>query len=137
MALEAAQLLRNSLAPASWRAYGIGEMTYRRFCGRYGLRPVPATSDTLMYYMADLRRAGVACSTVRQRLAAVRHLHIRCGFNFAAGDAPVVRAAARGYAVRGGSAFRPVRRGITVTQLRVLKTSLGDRGLSYFFQPSL
>ena len=90
LASAARCLLRNSLAPASWRAYSGGEASYRRLCGRYGLRPVLAKADTLVYYLADLRRDGVAYGTARQRLAAVRHLHIRSGLDFAAaaGDRP-------------------------------------------------
>ena len=137
LALQARRLLNNSLAQASWRAYAGGEVTYRRFCRRYGLQAVPAATDTLIYFLADLRRTGVAPGTARQRLAAVRHLHIRCGSDFAAGGDPLVRAAVRGYATRGGGDGRRTRHGVTVDQMRVLKSALGSRGLGYFYQRSV
>ena len=134
LAAEARQLLQNSLAPSSWRAYAGGEAAYRRFYVRYGLAPVPASADTIIYYLADLRRGGVTLGTSRQRLAAVRHLHTRCGAAFGVGADPLVRAAIRGFPVRGDGGARQVRY-ITVNQLRTLKTALGaaDGGASYFF----
>ena len=139
MAAEARQLLQNSLAPSSWRAYAGGEAAYRRFYVRYGLAPVPASADTIIYYLADLRRGGVTLGTSRQRLAAVRHLHTRCGAAFGVGADPLVRAAIRGFPVRGDGGARQVRYDITVNQLRTLKTALGaaDGGASYFLQRCL
>ena len=61
-------LLDNSLAPASWRAYAGGEARYQGFCLRYGIPAMPAAADTLVYYLADLRRSGVAAGTARQLL---------------------------------------------------------------------
>ena len=137
LAAAARRLLRNSIAPASWRAYASGEAHYRRFCARFGLPAVPAAADTLVYYLADLQRSGVAVGTARQRLAAVRHLHIRSGLDFGAGDDPMVRAAVRGFPARGGGSARPLRRGVTLHQLRALKTVLGDREWSYYAQRSI
>ena len=130
-------LLHNSLAPASWRAYAGGEARYQGFCLRYGIPAMPAAADTLVYYLADLRRSGVAAGTARQRLAAVRHLHIRYGLDFAVGADPLVRAAVRGFPTRGGGGERPERRGMTVNQLRHLKNVLGDLSLSYYDQRCL
>ena len=127
-------LLQNCIATASWRAYASGQAHYQRFCERYAIPAVPATADTIVYYLADLKRSGVATGTAKQRLAAVRHLHLRYGMGFPAGSSPLVQAALRGYPARGGGHERPARRGVTVDQLRALKTGLGTYGSSYFNQ---
>ena len=134
----ARRLLQNSVAPATWRAYAGGQAQYRDFCARYGLLPVPASAATVIYYLAHMRRAGVGAATAKQRLAAVRHLHIRCGLDFAAGADTLVRAAVRGFPTRGGGGgARPARRGVTVNQLRAVKLAIGAGHLSYFVQRSL
>ena len=132
--VEASRLLRNCIAPASWRAYNSGQAHYRGFCGRYGIPTTPASADTLVYYLAHLKRCGVAVSTAKQRLAAVRHLHIQRGLRFEVGRDPLVAAALKGFPRRGGAPARVPRRAITVNQLRSLKTSLGTEALSYFDQ---
>ena len=130
-------LLLNSLAPASWRAYAAGQSRYRVFCARFGLPLVPASVVTLVFFLADLERSGVGAATARQRLAAVRHLHIQCGASFAAGDDPLVSAAVRGFQQRGAGQTRTPRRGVTIDQLRAVKTGLGTQVRSYFEQRSI
>ena len=134
----ARRLLQNCLSPASWRAYAAGQVNYRRFCERFGLLAVPASRDTIVYYLADQKRSGVAVGTARQRLAAVRHLHLQCGASVTEINSPLVRAALRGYQARGGSITRrSIRPGITVEQLRTLKTALGKSTESPFNQRCL
>ena len=136
--VEAARgLLRNCIAPASWRAYTSGQAHYRLFCGRYGLPAVPTSVDTLIYYLADLKRAGVSAGTARQRVAAVRHLHLQNGVAFDAGASGLFRAAMNGFPARGGGQTRPLRRGVTVTKLRALKTGIAAHSSSYFDQRCL
>ena len=90
-------MLQNCIAPASWRAYASGQTHYRRVCEQYGLTVVPASVDTIVYYLADLKRTGVTVGTARQQLAAIRHWHTQCGIGFSAGTDNMVRAAIRGY----------------------------------------
>ena len=118
-------LLHNSLAPASYRAYGAGQRCYLTFCRRYALRPIPASATTLTFFVGHMRRIGLRGGTARQYLAAVRRLHLQRGHPLPAGTPPYLGAALRGYELRGWEPTERRRQAITVPLLRQLKNRLG------------
>ena len=127
-------VLRNSLAPASRRAYTNGQRQFYAFCELYGLRPVPATSDTLVYFVGHLRRRGVSGATARQYLAAVRHLHVQHDVPYAGTSSLMVSAAMRGASLRGPGHGARRRLPVTIGDLRVLKGKLCEVLPSYWDQ---
>ena len=60
------------------------------------------SEDTLTYFGDHMRRAGLAVTSSRQYLAAVRRLHLQCGRPMSVGMPPYVAAALRGYEPRSG-----------------------------------
>ena len=73
------ELFREGLAPTTRRTYAIGKRRYLRFCESLGLSPTPASEQVLQVFVASLARDGLAHSTVKNYLAAVRHLHLEEG----------------------------------------------------------
>ena len=127
-------VLRNSLAPASHRAYNNGQRQYYAFCRDYGIRPVPASTDTLVYFVGYLRRRGLTGATARQYLSAVRQLHVQHNVPYVGGNAPLVSAAPRGSHARGPGHGTRRRRPITIEELRILKGRPGHILPSYWDQ---
>lgn len=119
-------VLHNSLAPTSRRAYTSGQRCYLQFCSHYGIPPVPAHEDTIVYYIGFLKLRGASLATVRQHLAAVRFLHLTTGAPVGL-HTPLVQAALRGFSTRGlPTASQQARLPITIDKLRRLKGRLGS-----------
>ena len=95
------QLLANSLAPASQRAYSAGQACYRQFCSTYGLPETPASDATLTYFIGHLRERGLSLATANSYLAAARRVHLRRGCPMPPGLPPFATAALRGFRERG------------------------------------
>ena len=70
LAVTTRALLTNSLSQASQRAYATGQDCYLAFCEQFGLRPVPASDETLAYFVGSMHRRGLATATARQYVAA-------------------------------------------------------------------
>lgn len=95
MEVSAKDLIRNSLAPSSQRAYAAAQSQYGKFCQLISKSPIPASEQILVLFTAYL--AQTRChSTVRVYLAAVRHLHISNGWKDPMADAPQLGLAMRG-----------------------------------------
>ena len=73
------RLFGAGLAPSTLRAYQSEYSRYQRFCERAGITPIPTTEQTLCLFVAFLAEEGIAHSTVKDYLSAVRHVHIRHG----------------------------------------------------------
>ena len=73
------ELFREGLAPTTRRTYATGKRRYLRFCESLGLSPTPASEQVLQVFVASLARDGLAHSTVKNYLAAVKHLHLEKG----------------------------------------------------------
>ena len=75
----AEDLIRNSLAPSTQRAYGAAQAQYCNFCRLINAKPIPASEQLLVLFAAYM--AQKCCySTIRVYLSAVRHLHISNGY---------------------------------------------------------
>ena len=117
-------LLANSLAPASRRSYAVGQESYLDFCRQFSLQPVPASDETLAYFVGHMRRRGMAIATARQYLAAVRRLHLQWGQPLPPGLPPYTDAAIRGYPQRLVQSPTRPRHALTVERLCILKNRL-------------
>ena len=73
------ELFREGLAPTTRRTYVTGKRRYLRFCESLGLSPTPASEQVLQVFVASLARDGLAHSTVKNYLAAVRYFHLEEG----------------------------------------------------------
>ena len=71
-----------SVASSTRKTYGSGERQYIRFCELF--RPTtgvfPAAEETLIQF-ATFLASSVKASSIKSYLAAVRHLHVRHGFD--------------------------------------------------------
>ena len=119
-------LLANSLSAASQRAYSAGQECYRSFCHQFGLRPVPASDETLTYFVGYMRRRQLTLATARQYLAAVRRLHLQWGQPMPPGLPPFTDAAIRGYPLREVRTPVRARHALTVEILCQLKGRLAQ-----------
>ena len=73
------ELFQEGLAPATRKAYESGKRRYRQFCNSLGVHPTPAMEQLLQLFVASLMKGGLAHSTIKNYLAAVRHLHLEEG----------------------------------------------------------
>ncbi len=73
------RLFREGLAPSTARTYGARKKRYKEFCSLLGDAPTPATEQQLCCFVARLEKHGIAHSTIKCYLAAVRHLHLEEG----------------------------------------------------------
>ena len=79
MGLTVQELFLAGLADSTQKAYKSGERRYAEFCTRTGVTPFPTKETTLSAFVAHLYREGLAASTVKSYLAAVRHAQIALG----------------------------------------------------------
>ena len=76
---QAAVLKGAAFAKNTIRTYKSQTNSFLKFCINYGLKPVPATQQTLCAYLAFLSRS-LSPSSVKDYMNAVRLLHIESGF---------------------------------------------------------
>ena len=74
-----AEYFGRGFAPATRRSYGAAKRRYVVFCGELGRPPLPASEQRLCDYVAYLAREGLAHSSIKCYLSAVRHLHVEAG----------------------------------------------------------
>ena len=67
-----------AVAPSTARSYSSAQRRYQQFCVRFSLRPLPATEQVLILFVAELAQS-VCHATIRSYLSAVRNLHITAG----------------------------------------------------------
>ncbi|WP_067826086.1 tyrosine-type recombinase/integrase [Actinomadura kijaniata] len=83
LAADVAGYLAAAHAPSTGDKYRHGWQEFCGFCARFGLQvgvPERASEvEVVALYLAELGRAGVAMSTVDQRIAAIRHFHADAG----------------------------------------------------------
>ncbi|MGK5559301.1 hypothetical protein ACSNOI_47660, partial [Actinomadura kijaniata] len=83
LAADVAAYLGAAHAPATADKYAHGWAEFCGFCARFDLEVgVPARAsavEVVALYLAELGRAGIAMSTVDQRIAAIRHAHADAG----------------------------------------------------------
>ena len=68
-----------SLAPASQRAYSSAQTIFTQFCSVIGVPAFPASEQVLILFIADLSQK-LTHDTIRSYLSAIRHAHLRRGW---------------------------------------------------------
>ncbi|TMR03403.1 hypothetical protein ETD83_10885 [Actinomadura soli] len=99
LAADIAAYLSAAHAPATSAKYAHGWAEFTGFCERFGLEvgvpDQPAAVEVVALYLAELGQAGIAMSTVDQRIAAIRHAHTDAGLTTPT-DHPWIRRVRRG-----------------------------------------
>jgi site-specific recombinase XerC len=68
------------LSSASHRTYTTGIKRFTNFCTKYNIhQPYPVTQSLLCYYISYLANEGLAASSIKVYLAALRHKQIALG----------------------------------------------------------
>ena len=75
-------LLTHSIAESNTRrSYESSQRQYESFCSWYRLIPLPASQQSLCLYVGFLYEEGLAHSSIKCYLSAVRHLQISRGYS--------------------------------------------------------
>ena len=69
----------NGAARSTWRTYAVGQRRYLSFCAAARRQAVPTTETSLMLFATHLATSGLAYTSIKVYLAAVRHLHVTKG----------------------------------------------------------
>ena len=122
IAADARDYVAASRAENTTRAYRTGWAQFARWCDEHGVTPLPASAETVAFYMADLAKVAKP-ATIDLRLAAISAAHRAAGY-----DSPTkeeaVRLVRRGVRRTLGTAQRQVRP-VTVPELRTMLEGLG------------
>jgi integrase len=122
IAADARDYVAASRAENTTRAYRTGWAQFARWCDEHGVTPLPASAETVAFYMADLAKTAKP-ATIDLRLAAISAAHRAAGH-----DSPTkeeaVRLVRRGVRRTLGTAQRRVRP-VTVPELRTMFEGLG------------
>ena len=68
-----------SLAPSTWRTYGVARSDFASFCNSIHTPPIPASEDLLIFYIAHLS-LRLAHSSIRAYMSAIRNWYIVHGY---------------------------------------------------------
>ena len=75
------QFYAAGLAPSTKAVYKAGQQKFVKFCTEYNIKDVlPVSQELLCYYVSYLGREGLAFSTIKGYLSALRNLQITYGF---------------------------------------------------------
>jgi hypothetical protein len=77
----ASDFARASKSAATRRAYQTDAADFTAWCKRHGLKPLPASVDTIAAYLASLASSGLKSSTITRRCAGIRYLHRMAGYD--------------------------------------------------------
>jgi site-specific recombinase XerD len=75
---KAASYIEKSKAANTRRAYRADWQDFARWCGKFRREPLPASPDTVAYYLAD-RSQDLKVSTLQRRLATIAEAHRAAG----------------------------------------------------------
>jgi site-specific recombinase XerD len=122
IAADARDYVAASLAENTTRVYRTGWAQFTAWCDEHGVTPLPASAETVAFYMTDLAKEAKP-ATIDLRLAAISAAHRAAGH-----DGPTkeeaVRLVRRGVRRTLGTAQRQVRP-LTVPELRTMFQGLG------------
>jgi integrase len=122
IAADARDYVAASRAENTTRAYRTGWAQFARWCDEHGVTPLPASAETVAFYMADLAKTAKP-ATIDLRLAAISAAHRAAGYDSPT-KAEAVRLVRRGVRRTLGTAQRRVRP-VTVPELRTMVGGLG------------
>lgn len=129
------QFYRAALTASTQRTYQSGKKRYISFCVKYKVEyPIPVSEKLLCYFVSFLAKEGLAHSTIKSYLSAVRHLQISLGHEdpFVA-HWPRLEHVTRGIKVCQGREGRTPRRKLPITPeiLRRLRTLWNSRASEF------
>ena len=75
------QYFINGLAPSTRKSYHAGQSRYHKLCQELRITPIPTSERVLLMFIAYLAKEGIAHTTIKVYLAAIRHLHISVGMH--------------------------------------------------------
>jgi integrase len=129
-ALQAAELKAASKAPNTWKSYGPAFQKFEDWCENMGVPSLPASSETVEFYMADLAFTKESVPLVQMASAAIGAFHRFEGFESPTDD-PSVRVVIQGIRRTFG---KEAKQGHPITQvekrnlLRFYLTESVDKG---------
>jgi len=86
---------RESLSPATRRAYRTDIRAFETWCGERGVRAIPAAPEVVASFLAHEAQRGLAVSSISRRAAAIRLFHRAAG-HATPTESEVVRSTLRG-----------------------------------------
>jgi site-specific recombinase XerD len=119
----AADFAKASKAKATQDAYESDFRIFESWCRTRGLKPLPASAESLCAFLADQASLGKRASTLGRRLAAIRYFHRAAGFDTPTGDEKV-KAVLSGIRRTIGAA--PVRKKAATSDLVLSMVPRGD-----------
>ena len=117
----------NGAARSTWRTYAVVQRRYLTFCAAARRQAVPTTETSLMLFATDLATSGLAYTSIKVYLAAVRHLHVTKGKHsqFTAQLTPRLQQVLKGIKKAQAVSRQPAtRRPITLTILKGIRATL-------------
>ena len=120
---------QQALAPATRKAYTVGQGHFHRFCSAHARAPLPATERTLaefIAFLADVVRCAPA--TIKLYLAAVRNMHVERGLGDSFMNTTLPDHVFRGVKRTLGTHARLQRLPVTLPVLRTIIGQLRTRG---------
>lgn len=124
VAEDVADLLTDTKAPATWKAYRTEWAGFVDWCNAHDRDPLPADTETMVWWLRDQAAAGYAVSTIARRLVTIGQAHDRAGFDRPTADR-AVKAVWAGVRRRVGTAQRRVSP-LTIERLRAIVAACDD-----------
>ena len=66
----------NGLAPSTKKSYHAGQSRYYQFCQQLRVTSIPTSERVLLMFITQIAKEGIAHTTIKVYLAAIRHLHV-------------------------------------------------------------
>jgi site-specific recombinase XerD len=88
--VRAETYIRQSRAESTLRGYRSDVADFTAFCREHGLCPMPATAETVCYYLSRCADSGLKAGSVSRRVSAIAAAHTSAGY-----DSPTTKAAVR------------------------------------------
>ena len=63
------------------KSYHAGQSRYHQFCQQLRVTSIPTSERVLLLFIAHLAKEGIAHTTIKVYLAAIRHLHVSVGMH--------------------------------------------------------
>lgn len=126
---HAAELVEQSLAPNTRRAYRADWRAFTAWTEAHGVSPaLPISVGVCAAYLADMERSGLAVSTIRRRIRGLAHAHREAGLESPSTDSKIRRLLAGITRTRAAAGDRPRRkRALTPSMVRAALPSLSTR----------
>lgn len=112
--VRATAYIQQSRAESTLRGYRSDMADFKAFCREHGLCSMPATAETVCYYLSAAADSGLKSGSVSRRVSAIAAAHTSAGY-----DSPTVKAAVK-------LCLAGIRRALGVRQVGKSPTMTGD-----------